>query len=213
VSGPSHAAPKTPKERSQTVQERPPTDVPAERPVEQTQVLPRVVVDSQEPIVDGRNGLTGLLPEHTTDVIRTNVEDLQADQHKTRDWATGSFPVRGVAVGVPAPDQVFLNPAAADFTKWAEDWLSDTAPQVQAKAEQYGSNSLAAMGHLAARMQGRKVSEIEALEVGCAVYAFGKMERVMDAVLRGGMPGRDTWHDLAVYSLMVLFMREHGRWP
>jgi hypothetical protein len=214
MSGPAHAAPrpaKTHKERSDTVEQRPETHVPAEHPVEQTLMMPPIT-DHGTPIVDGRNGLTGLIPPHTTDVIRTNVEDLQAG--KVREWATGSFPVRGVAVGVPSPDQVFLNAAApADFTKWLEGWVQDTAPGIQSKAETYGSNSLAAMGRRAAQLQGRVVSEVEALELGCWLYSSGKMERVTDAVLRGELPGRDTWHDIACYALMVLSIREHGRWP
>lgn len=164
---------------------RPPTPAPADTDPQPTQVIPAVPAAQETEPASG--------PDH---------------------WGPGpALPPRGVAVGVPGPDSTFLNPAQADFSKWAADWLADTAPAVQAKAEQYGSNSLAAMGHLAARMQGRKVPEIEALEAGCAVYAFGKMERVMDALLRGELPGRDSWNDLAVYSLMVLYMRQFGRWP
>lgn len=202
-----HASPKPRRERSNVLDTRPPTEVPAERPIGDTQVIPLIPdgSDGSDPAADA------LIPPHTTQHdVRVNPDDLRP---KTgRHWATGSVPM-GVAAGVPSPDQVFLNPAAADFQKWAEGWLSEHAPAVQAKAQQYGSNSLAASGRKLARLQGRQVSDIEALELGCFDYAHGKMERVFDAVLREQLPGRDTWHDIAVYSLMVLFMREFGRWP
>lgn len=185
-----------------------------------TQVIPLIPADSDggDPAADAQ--------------IRVNPDDLAAPGPAPRTWAEqdGASPVKtsgppfpvpdevaeaiGIAVGVPSPDQVFLNPDRLDFSTWADQWLAQHAPAVQAKAMQYGSNSLAAMGGLTARLQGHEaISKVEALERGCAVYAYGKMERVMDAIMRGELPGRDSWHDLAVYSLMVLFMRETGRWP
>ena len=99
------------------------------------------------------------------------------------------------------------------FPDWAMQWISERATMIESKATEYGSNSLAEMGRTFARAQGRTVDDQEALEIGCMLYAKGKLERVLDAMLQQRTPSSDTWDDLAVYALMAGFIREKGRWP
>lgn len=103
---------------------------------------------------------------------------------------------------------------APGFHQWWLAQVDRAAPTIQRKAAEYGSNSLAEMGRMFARAQGRgRVEDAEALEIGCAVYAKGKLERVIDAMLKGKLPSADTWHDLGVYATMAQYIREHNTWP
>jgi hypothetical protein len=100
-----------------------------------------------------------------------------------------------------------------NFHRWWAEMVDREAPTIAAKAAEYGSNSLAQMGHLFARAQGRGVTEAEALEIGSFIYAYGKLQRVGDSILHGKLPSTDTWKDLSIYSSMSLYIREHGQWP
>lgn len=100
-----------------------------------------------------------------------------------------------------------------DFHAWWVAMADREAPTVQRKAEEYGTNSLVEMGRIWARAQGRDVTDLEAVEIGCFLYAYGKIQRVADALLKGKSPNVDSWHDLTIYSLMVQFSREKGTWP
>ena len=100
-----------------------------------------------------------------------------------------------------------------NFHCWWAELVDKEAPTVAAKAAEYGSNSLAQMGHLFAKAQGRGISEAEALELGTFIYAYGKLQRVGDALLQGKLPSVDTWKDLSIYSSMAMYIRENGQWP
>lgn len=100
-----------------------------------------------------------------------------------------------------------------DFHDWWVAMADREAPTIQRKAEEYGTNSLVEMGRLYARAQGREITDLEAIEIGCFLYAYGKIQRVADALLKGKSPNVDSWHDLTIYSLMVQFSREKGTWP
>jgi len=106
-------------------------------------------------------------------------------------------------------------PVSVEFAAWWRQHISEHAETIQDKAEEYGSNSLAAMGRVFMRARGDQApyDDAEALEIGCALYAYGKMQRVMDALFKGHRPSVDTWHDLEVYSVMAQFIRQKGRWP
>lgn len=99
--------------------------------------------------------------------------------------------------------------------EWWVQQAANEAPMIAEKADLYGSNSLAAMGRMIAALQQNSASYSHAdlLELGCFVYAYGKMERVFDAVKRGEFPGLDSWVDLSVYARMVIKVRETGSWP
>jgi hypothetical protein len=100
-----------------------------------------------------------------------------------------------------------------EFAEWWVKLVESEAPMIGAKAKEYGSNSLAAMGRLYARGQGREIDAAEALELGCFVYAYGKMQRVADSMIHGKMPSVDTLKDLMIYMAMAQYIRANGRWP
>lgn len=102
-----------------------------------------------------------------------------------------------------------------DLRKWWEDHARQEIDQALPKARQYGSNSLAQVGRTLARLRGNPdpVTEAEALELGCLFYAVGKLERWVDAAIRGEECGEDTLQDLAVYAKMAMRIRQSGTWP
>lgn len=102
---------------------------------------------------------------------------------------------------------------SAEFAEWWSKLVQTEAPTIGAKAKEYGSNSLAAMGRLYARGQGREVEPAEALELGCYVYAYGKMQRVADAMINGKLPSTDTLKDTMIYMAMAQYIRQFGQWP
>lgn len=126
-------------------------------------------------------------------------------------------PVSENAVGpnnvVMGQPEVFGNPVEAEgFHQWANRWMARVAPEVQRKAAEYGSNSLAKKGYRFAAAQQRDVSGSEALQLGALQYVAEKSDRIEDALLRGNAPSDDTLVDAAVYLLMVMFIRENGHW-
>lgn len=162
------------------------------------------------------------------------IECDDATPHARHLWQPGegterfTCPGRGVVevpglggVQVPEPIDVgtFDDPDAVisareGFHAWWVAMANKAAPTIERKAGEYGSNSLAEMGRMFARAQGRPVIEdAEALEIGCMIYAKGKLERVLDAMLKGRTPSVDTWHDLGVYASMAQYIREHKQWP
>lgn len=151
-------------------------------------------------------------------VIRSRVV-THLNEHHASDLADQRKEVPTVAQEIPAEQPTADNEAAwnaenVGFHLWWQELVNNTAPTIQQKAHEYGSNSLAEMGRMFARAQGRPVIEdAEALEIGCMIYAKGKLERVLDAMLKGRLPSTDTWHDLAVYASMAQYIRETGGWP
>lgn len=115
---------------------------------------------------------------------------------------------------IEAEDEPRPDAARAGFHAWWVAQVDEAAPTIERKAAEYGSNSLAEMGRMFARARGvGQISDAEALEIGCMIYAKGKLERVLDAMLKGKLPSVDTWHDLGVYSAMAQYIRENKRWP
>lgn len=172
-------------------------------------------------------------------MVRHLGRDHGWSQERIDDWAEST----GVATQSLIPDPLvedmaqrtqrqaelddFLNPAVTledlmtdaeapeelNFHTWWVAMADREAPTVQRKAEEYGTNSLVEMGRIWARAQDRDVTDLEAVEIGCFLYAYGKIQRVADALLKGKSPNVDSWHDLTIYSLMVQFSREKGTWP
>lgn len=102
------------------------------------------------------------------------------------------------------------------MTDVADWWLATATTDIESiapKSAAYGSNSLEQLGHKMAKLAGRSVTSEEAQELGCWVYAVGKLERWTDAVMRGDRPSDDTLVDLAVYTTMARRIRENGSWP
>jgi hypothetical protein len=99
------------------------------------------------------------------------------------------------------------------LTEW---WLKRAAAEAEGvvpKSIEYGSNSLMQLGRKMAQLQGREVSEAEALELGCWANCIQKIERWTDAVMRGERPSDDTILDAGVYLKMVQRIRDSGSWP
>ena len=139
---------------------------------------------------------------------------LGADQflQQMRQWSESLYRALGIPVGLLGPGQEPDD--EPDFETWWINLVAEHAPTIQAKAEEYGTNSLVEVGRLYARARGRdQIEPAEAIELGCAVYAYGKIQRVIDACLKDRLPSEDTWRDAMVYAAMALYTREHGRWP
>lgn len=142
--------------------------------------------------------------------------------HERHKWQPGektehfTCPGQGVVEvpGLGGLQVPAVEPVEPGFHLWWRSLVDEAAPTIQRKAGEYGSNSLAEMGRMFARAQGRdRIEDHEALEIGCMVYAKGKLERVLDAMLQGRLPSIDTWHDLGVYASMAQYIRENKRWP
>jgi hypothetical protein len=162
---------------------------PAANPHDETTVLPVVdnPRDTQYPVM----GLPG-------------VEDLVAAKQAIAN---------GEHQGTPLFHQLVTQRQGTDFEAFLHDLIHREAPEIMRKAGEYGSNSLAQMGHMFGRMGGRQLNEAEALEMGCFVYAFGKIERIQDAILKGKTPSDDTIKDAWVYLGMMMHIREFKTWP
>lgn len=143
------------------------------------------------------------IPEH----VRADHPDKWETFDRLVEWA--DVPMADVIEQVRE-----LDSQREGFHAWWVAQVDDAAPTIQRKAAEYGSNSLAEMGRMFARAQGRdRIEDAEALEIGCMIYAKGKLERVLDAMLKGRLPSTDTWHDLGVYATMAQYIRQHNRWP
>lgn len=99
------------------------------------------------------------------------------------------------------------------LNEWWMALAEEESRTVVPKAVAYGSNSLLQLGRKMAQLKGRTVSDEEAMELGCWVYAVGKIERWTDAVMRGERPSDDSIYDLGIYVKMVQRIRDVGSWP
>lgn len=119
------------------------------------------------------------------------------------------------SASMPLPAVPFLNGADSPppgFQEFCEKWLAEHIPMIEAKAREYGSNSLQRKGERYARAQGRTVGQAEALQLALMQYCAEKVDRLEDASIRGLPASDDTAVDLAVYSLMLVYTRKYGRW-
>lgn len=98
-------------------------------------------------------------------------------------------------------------------TDWWLKRAEEEARSVVPKAVEYGSNSLMQLGRKMAQLQGREVSDDEALELGCWANLVQKVERMTDAVMRGERCSDDTIYDVGIYIKMVQRIRDAGSWP
>lgn len=157
--------------------------------------------------LDGENVIEPSWPIDMREQLKAAVVRNESDRY---DGDGEEFP-QVVRSQLDSETPFSSNPNFEEF--WA-GWVREQAPVIAEKAANYGSNSLAEMGALFARQGGRTaLTQAEALEIGCAVYAYGKMQRVVDAMLMGKQPGTDTLGDLMVYAAMSLYIRETKQWP
>lgn len=101
------------------------------------------------------------------------------------------------------------NRSADDISRWWMAQASQDAATVIPKAVEYSANDLVVIGR---GLPGVPEGTGAAAEAGVAFYALGKAARLTGALGEGRLPSLDTWDDLAIYSMMGRYIRQHGRW-
>lgn len=95
-------------------------------------------------------------------------------------------------------------------------WVTEAgreASQLAPKAQEYGSYDLQLMGAAFDDMIGGGHRNGAPEERAIVFYLLGKIARAVSAVKDGRQASDDTFRDIAIYARMVLYIREHGRWP
>jgi hypothetical protein len=107
---------------------------------------------------------------------------------------------------------------------WADElrawWISTADRDISEsldKIVEYGGNGpaydLLATGHDLAAMNGRRVTDEEAVELAIMMYLSSKVNRWLAAAKDGRRPSDDTLLDITYYSLMARRNRAVGGWP
>lgn len=98
--------------------------------------------------------------------------------------------------------------------QWWTDQAFDEADRTIAKMEKYGSMDLVHIGRAFWEIAGRTepLSDVEAMELGCLFYVYGKVQRAMSAVKSHQTILDDTWFDMHIYPKMAEAARA-GVWP
>ena len=120
-----------------------------------------------------------------------------------------------------ATEDVVTEPAPVHWADELRAWWIGTADRDISesldKIVQYGGSGpaydLVATGHDLAAMNGRKVTDEEAVEMGIAFYLSSKVNRWMAAIIDGRRPSDDTILDITYYSMMARRNRAVGGWP
>lgn len=95
-------------------------------------------------------------------------------------------------------------------------WLAEAdqeAEKLVPKAIEYGSYDLQLMGQALGEMTGQDSTVPHNMEQAIVFYLLGKIARAVSATRDGRAASDDTFTDIAIYAKMVLYIREHGRWP
>lgn len=93
-------------------------------------------------------------------------------------------------------------------------WLDETKNELESvlpKAIEYGSADLKVIGFALSQMIGEPKG-VTHDELGIAFYVLGKVARLVGGYADGRLPSDDTWHDIAIYTKMAQYAREHGGW-
>lgn len=98
--------------------------------------------------------------------------------------------------------------------QWWTDQAFDEADRTIAKMEKYGSMDLVHIGRAFWEIAGRTepLTDVEAMELGCLFYVYGKVQRAMSAVKSHQPILSDTWFDMHIYPKMAEAARA-GVWP
>ena len=102
-------------------------------------------------------------------------------------------------------------PSVQDLANW---WLDETKSELDSvipKAVEYGSADLKVIGFALSQMIGEPKG-VSHDELGIAFYVLGKVARLVGGYADGRLPSDDTWHDIAIYTKMAQYAREHGGW-
>lgn len=98
-----------------------------------------------------------------------------------------------------------------DLAAW---WEVETKKEIESvipKAVEYGSADLKVIGYALSQMIGEPKG-VTNDELGIAFYVLGKVARLVGSYADGRRPSDDTWHDIAIYTKMAQFAREHNGW-
>ena len=102
--------------------------------------------------------------------------------------------------------------------KW---WIAQATTEIDDmmdKLAEYGTGDLHEIGRQMMKVRGVDIDELiyergsygleitnaQMYELGIMFYALGKIQRVITAAEQGKTASTDTWHDLHIYSKMVL---------
>lgn len=100
-----------------------------------------------------------------------------------------------------------------EIGKWLNAYIDREVGVMLQKAAEYGSVELIEAGRtLSSIMQIDDIPDSWAAENQIYQYVLGKLGRWTAAMRRGEQVSQDTVHDIFVYSLMVLKLRETGEW-
>lgn len=112
---------------------------------------------------------------------------------------------------------VIARESVHELIGWWQGQAAEEAAALADKVVEYGGEGRALdlidLGRMIASIGGREVNEAEAQEIGCAMYAYGKMGRIIVAIREGRRPSDDSWYDLGVYARMAQRIRAVGGWP
>ena len=145
---------------------------------------------------EGAAGPEGPFKSPVTDALRQQKPSI-------KDLATVSEP--------PSPH--WADELRAWWINTADRDISESLDKVVAYGGSGPAYDLVATGHDLAALNGRKVSEEEAVEMGIAFYLSSKVNRWMAAVIDGRRPSDDTLFDITYYSMMARRNRAVGGWP
>jgi hypothetical protein len=98
-----------------------------------------------------------------------------------------------------------------DLAAWWQAEVQKEIESVVPKAIEYGSADLKVIGYALSQMIGEPKG-VTPDELGIAFYVLGKVARLVGGYADGRRPSDDTWHDIAIYTKMAQFAREHNGW-
>lgn len=130
----------------------------------------------------------------------------------TDDRCEHSCPVGGFCALVGNRLGNLSQSPSTDTVALRDWWVKQAAAEADKlapKAVEYGAYDLEMLGGMLGDMAGRPPS----VELGLVFYLAGKIARAVSAVKDGRQASDDTFLDIAIYARMVLYVREHGRWP
>lgn len=108
---------------------------------------------------------------------------------------------------LPPANQVSVQMLADWWTNESRHELESVLP----KAIEYGSADLKVIGFALSQMIGEP-KDVTHDELGIAFYVLGKVARLVGGYADGRKPSDDTWHDIAIYTKMAQYAREHDGW-
>ena len=120
-----------------------------------------------------------------------------------------------------ATDRCEPTPAPLHWADELRQWWNGTADRDISssldKIVEYGGSGpaydLLATGHDLAAMNGRRVTDEEAVELAVMMYLSSKVNRWLAAAKDGRRPSDDTLLDIVYYGMMARRNRAVGGWP